>query len=283
MLLICEDSEVALQESSSTVLYYIHVYMVSFQFPLLDGSRSVNVPSPRCHAAESSWWQCWGLRQLSHKFQRLEDDASKCIKMLHQCIYLFPWNVPFHIQILTYTLQGVTVVTATKNAEINELVHRNTQPRQMMLGTEMKDHVISLSQHSQQQSESLKAWSIRQSLLKGQLQVHLKEQQWRDFGLFNISPLDTNLWNIGNMLLMKASIAAHLKNCFLLRFCCHQVPSHNHGGQDTGPLNCLKMIQWQGHQVVKRCRKGPACCLIRILVPKVRQSASWSKSKQSNV
>lgn len=126
ILLICQDSEVSLQELSNTVLH-------GFQFPLLHG-RPV-VPFPRCHAAESSWWQCWGLSQLYH-----EDDASKCIKMLHQCTG-FSGNVSLYLQILTYTLQGVTVVTATKNAEINELVHRNTQPRQMTNRDERPCHI----------------------------------------------------------------------------------------------------------------------------------------------
>jgi len=39
---------------------------------------------------------------------------------------------------------------------------------------------------------------------------------------------------------MKASVATRLKNCFLLRFCCHQVPSHNHGGQDTVTLELFE-------------------------------------------
>ena len=190
MLLICEDSEVAFK--NRLVLSY-SIFMCTW---LVSNS-------PFSTAADQSMCLLQGAMLQNHLdgsvgafanfptnfkgWKMMHRNASKCLTNAYSC---FHGNVPFHIQILTYTLQGVTVVTATKNAEINELVHRNTQPRQMMLGTEMKDHVISLSQHSQQQSESLKAWSIRQSLLKGQLQVHLKEDHSNEGTLdYSIFPL----------------------------------------------------------------------------------------------
>ena len=151
ILLICQDSKVSLQEPSNTVSYYNHEYMLHgfTWFPVLPSRRQISCAFSKVPCCRIILMAVLG--PLPTLQRSLENDASKCIKMLHQCTG-FSGNVSFHVQILTYTLQGVTVVTATKNAEINELVHRNTQPWQMMEGTEMKDHVISLSQHSEQQS-----------------------------------------------------------------------------------------------------------------------------------